>query len=225
MAKVSKKVIIVDGEEYQKVEKALTVHFILDDSGSMSSVRPATISSFNEYVKSLKNDKKNKYRFALTKFADYIETQDVRDIEAVKPLTTDTYTANGSSTSLYDAVCTTLNEVKDNPGKNLVVILTDGEENSSHEYNQKDFRKIVKDLTAKDNWTFTYLGANQDSYAKAAQYGFSAQNTSNYTASAAGMRSVSKNLSAATVAMASSGDWSTQELYTKEQQKDMEETK
>lgn len=221
---MSKKVLI-DGEEYQKVDKTLTVHFILDDSGSMHSVQHATISSFNEYLESLKLDKKNKYKFALTKFADYIETKDIQDIENVQPLTTDTYTAMGSSTSLYDAVCFTLRDVENNPGKNLVVILTDGEENSSKEYGQKDFKAIVKKLEKKDNWTFTYLGANQDSYAKAAQYGFSPQNASNFNASAGGMQAMSVNLSSATRAYASSDKMNTKSLYTKEQQKDMEETK
>jgi von Willebrand factor type A domain len=219
------KKVTIDGEEYQKVDKTLTVHFILDDSGSMNSVQKATISSFNEYVKSLQTDKKNSYKFSLTKFADYIETKDIQDINEVKPLTTDTYMANGSSTSLYDAVCMTLHDVENNPGKNLVVILTDGEENSSKEYSEKDFRELVKKLEAKDTWTFTYLGANQDSYAVAQRFGFKKGNVSNYHTSAAGMRSVGSNLAQSTVAMASSGDWSTQEYFSKEQQDEMEETK
>lgn len=43
----------------------------------------------------------------------------------------------------------------------LVTILTDGEENSSREYNGKSIKSIIENLKEK-NWTFTYIGANHD---------------------------------------------------------------
>ena len=220
------KSVIIDGEEYVKKEnKDLTVHFILDNSGSMSMVQDATISSFNEYIQSLKKDKENTYKFQLTIFADDIVTKDICPIDQVEPLTRETYPANGPSTALYDAACMTIKEAQNNPGKNLVVILTDGEENSSREYNEKNFRDLVKKLEKKGNWTFTYLGANQDSYAVAQRFGFKKGNISNYTTSAAGMASVLSNLTRSTMFMAQSAEMNTSNLYTPEQQKEMEETK
>ena len=89
-------------------------------------------------------------------------------------------------TALYDAVCKTLKGQENNKGKNLVVVMTDGQENSSKEYTQVHMKKMIDDLTAKGNWTFVYLGANQDSYATAGQYGFTVGNTVNYTPTSTG---------------------------------------
>jgi hypothetical protein len=45
--------------------------------------------------------------------------------------------------------------------KVLVTIITDGEENSSREYNASTIKQLVEDLKSK-GWIFAYIGANQD---------------------------------------------------------------
>lgn len=62
----------------------------------------------------------------------------------------------------------------------MCVIMTDGHENASTEYNLETFRALIK-AKEKDGWTFVYLGANQDSYKVGAQFGMSASNIANYS--------------------------------------------
>lgn len=88
------------------------INFILDESGSMQDIKESTISGFNEYVGSLKRQKKQKYLFTLTKFDStgiripYI----ARDIKKVPKLNSDTYQP-GQNTPLYDIVTTIANMV------------------------------------------------------------------------------------------------------------------
>ncbi len=51
----------------------ISVSLILDKSGSMTSVQDATISAINEYVESLKKDKKSSYKISLTLFDTEVE--------------------------------------------------------------------------------------------------------------------------------------------------------
>jgi hemolysin activation/secretion protein len=44
------------------------------------------------------------------------------------------------------------------PSKNLIVIITDGGENSSTEYRLKEIKDKIKEQTEKYNWDFIYLG-------------------------------------------------------------------
>mgnify|MGYP004566816155 FL=1 len=44
----------------------------------------------------------------------------------------------------------------------VVTIITDGMENASREYNGKTIKELVERLRG-EGWTFTYMGANQDS--------------------------------------------------------------
>lgn len=207
--------------------KVTHVHFILDDSASMSVVREATISGFNEYIKTLKNDG-NKYRFTLTKFHHQPTTGVTQDIQKVPELTPDNYQANGDSTALYDAVCYTLNAAKDQNkrSKHLVIVMTDGEENSSREHNEQHMKQLKEELEKRGNWTFVFLGANQDSYAKAQRYGYSGQNVSNFNQTFAGTYSVFSNLARSTGTFAAqSATLSTKAYFTAQQQKEMGDTK
>jgi len=179
------------------------VNFILDKSGSMQGMREAVVSGFNEYVDSMR--KKKDILFSFTLFdSDEIEKRYVAEpIKTVVPLTADSYVPN-ALTPLYDAICST---VKDTEKKleednkkyaSLVVIMTDGMENSSSQYNLQDFLALKKKLEAKGNWTFVFMGANQDAWATAAQWGISQGNTLNWQASNAGYSSAIRSLGHAT---------------------------
>jgi uncharacterized protein YegL len=230
---MSKDTLVIDGDTYKKVKKGVVtnIHFILDNSGSMGIVLDPTISGFNEYVNTLKTDG-NKYRMTLTKFGDNVETvYEAKDLTDVPELNRDTYQADGGMTALYDAVCSTLKGVKNNKAeKNLVIIMTDGAENSSREYTQKDLQNIKKELESGKNWTFVFLGANQDSYATAASFGINKGNVTNFNASAAGVRSASINLAHSTGFMAQSASMSLdgtegKSYFSKEQQDEVEGAK
>jgi hypothetical protein len=59
------------------------------------------------------------------------------------------------------------------------VILTDGQENSSHNFTKSHIKDLIEQKT-KDGWTFAYLGANQDAFAEAGSIGIAPGCTMNY---------------------------------------------
>lgn len=182
-----------------KTKEKTILNFILDESGSMSSIKSSVISGFNEYVQGLR---KGNFSFTLTKFDSmgiripYV----AKDIKDVEDLTEETYLP-GQMTPLYDAVCRTIKEVekkvKDQPV--LIAIMTDGQENDSQEFTQKDLSEMIKRLQKKGNWTFVFMGANQDSWATARQWGISRGNTMDWQATHQGTQSAFHAMAASTV--------------------------
>lgn len=197
------------------------VNFILDKSGSMESVKTATIGGFNEYIKTLKKDG-NKYSFSLTLFDTQIETPFINTpLSEVDELDAKKYDTNGS-TAFYDAVCTTIKKVNEKAGQKVInIIMTDGEENSSKEYTQVQMKEMIKEREAKGNWTFVYLGANQDSYVNAQKFGISTMNTSNFVATDAGMAKSMTMMASNTAMFAGSSMTNTNAFFTTSDQKNL----
>lgn len=203
------------------------IHFILDNSGSMSVVQDATISGFNEYIGTLKSDG-NTYKMTLTKFG--IDSEVVyadKDLGDVPLLNRDTYEANGHSTALYDAVCRTLKDAegKGKTAKHLVIIMTDGQENSSHEYTEKQMTGIKHRLEDTGRWSFVFLGANQDAWATAQAYGFAPQNVATFNQTVKGTHHVFQAMSASTGAFARGASMNSASYFSKDQQDSIKETK
>ena len=88
------------------------VHFVLDETGSMSSVRDATIDGFNEYVNGLRADKNGKYWMSLTKFDSrgIVPVYTDLPIKEVPDLNHDTY-CPCSMTNLNDAIGETVTKM------------------------------------------------------------------------------------------------------------------
>lgn len=193
------------GENMKKNNKKkieTLVHVILDRSGSMNSVLDSTINGFNEYLTTLKKSK-DSIRFSLTLFdTQGIDTlySDV-SVKNVKPLNKETYVPR-AMTPLYDAVVDSVEElyktVQDKKMAVVVVIMTDGEENSSTKHDEKCLRELIEKLQAKGNWTFTYMGANQDAWANAAKYGIAAGNVMAWASTDVGTMTAFRGLAAAT---------------------------
>ena len=146
---------------------------ILDKSGSMESIRQAAISGFNETLNGIKK--------AQEKFADtqehYVslvafcscETKQIFDkvpVEDARHLTMEDYQPC-CCTPLYDAMGFTLTTMRKHvksieDAVMVVTIITDGMENDSKEYTGAAVKQLVEQLKG-EGWTFTYMGANQDS--------------------------------------------------------------
>ena len=160
-----------------KKNKKLDVVFILDKSGSMSGQEENTISSFNEY---LEKEKKNDYDTYITTvlFSDnYNILHDRVNVKSVKKLTNKDYFVGGC-TALYDALGNTINNMKNkDTDKVLFIIITDGYENASKEYNQKTIKKLIKD---NKDFEFIYIGADIDSYAAGNDIGIRRNNIANF---------------------------------------------
>ncbi len=170
--------------------------FILDKSGSMGGLEADTIGGFNSL---LKKQQKEAGDAAVTTvlFDDrYQLLHDRFDIKAIKPISEKEYYVEGS-TALLDAMGKTIHKianVRKNGGMNsrtdkvLFVIITDGMENASHEFNYEQIRKMIKQEKKKHGWEFLFLGANIDAVATAEQYGIGADNAADYCADAKGTR-------------------------------------
>lgn len=164
--------------------------FLLDESGSMNSIKDQTVSGFNEYVDTVK--KETEVTMTLTKFnsagvkVEYVN----KPIKDVPHLTDSTFKPD-ALTPLYDALGKTISQLDEDLEKEkeeyrvLFIVMTDGEENQSREY---DKDKIVKLITKKeDDWTFVYLGADQDAWLEASKFGISsAGSTMSYSSKETG---------------------------------------
>lgn len=223
-------IIFNKGKKTSTSGKTTVVHLLLDTSGSMASVQDATIDGFNEYINSLKDDG-GKFKVSLTLFDSDIggklrleKRYDAVNVDDVEPLTRETYQPNGG-TPLHDAFCMTLKDMKDRSDeKYLFVVLTDGMENTSKEYKAKDMKNLKAKFEAKENWTFVYLGANQDAFATSSAYGFTTQNTSNFNTTSKGVGTTFDVLSVATRSYSAAPSMASSVFYTSEQQKKNEET-
>lgn len=147
---------------------------IIDESGSMLSIKKETIDSVNETIQTMRSAQKKheeqEHFVSLVTFNDDVKTvYECVPVEDVKELTAETYRPD-CCTALYDAMGMSLNALRKKVAKEekvLVSVVTDGYENASKEYNGKAVKALVDELKAK-GWVFAYIGANQDVEAVAA---------------------------------------------------------
>ena len=159
------------------MKKMLDVVFVLDKSGSMSGSEGSTISSFNEY---LEKEKKNNYKTRITTILfsdDFSYLYKGADVSKVSPLTRDDYFVGGC-TALYDAIGSSINYIdRCDTDKVLFIIITDGYENASKEFDKEKIRGMIKNHS---NYEFVYIGADIDSYSSGGSIGIKSDNIANF---------------------------------------------
>jgi len=144
---------------------------ILDESGSMESIKKSTVQGFNEIVQTVKGIEKEypkqQHSISLITF-NGIGTKLIHFIDPVSKLEqiNDSTYLPDASTPLFDAIgfgCNKLRQVLEKLTNYnvLVTILTDGEENASQEYSGNDIKKLIDELKM-NRWTFTYIGTDHD---------------------------------------------------------------
>ncbi len=162
---------------------------VLDRSGSMGSCRNDTIGGFNTFLE--EQQKLPGYAtLTLAQFDDVYEVVYLdRPIKEVPKLTTETFVPRGS-TALCDAIGRTIVTLGaklaampevDRPGKVVVVIITDGGENASHEYTREKIKALTEHQQAKYEWKFVYLGANQDAISVGSSLGMLKSMSASYS--------------------------------------------
>ena len=182
---------------------------VLDRSGSMASVREDTIGGFNSFLEEQKAVP-GFARVSLAQFDDQYEIVyerlSVQDAPALSPRT---YVPRGS-TALLDAIGRTINAVgarlaalpeDERPGKVLLAVMTDGEENASQEFSGPQIFEMITHQRDTYSWEVVFIGANQDAVLTGASYGLPAANALDYAATPAGTRHALSILSKATTKM------------------------
>lgn len=177
---------------------------VLDRSGSMESMKREIIGGFNNFIKEQK-EVPGTATMTLVQFDDQIDRlASFKPLGDMQELNDSTYQPRGC-TKLYDAIGLTVNSVKDEiakseakPDKVLVVILTDGMENASQEY-ETDSIKSLLEAQQKEGWEFTFIGANQDAILTARGIGLAnAASNLTYAATPKGAMNMMASLSATT---------------------------
>ena len=193
--------------------------FILDRSGSMSGLESDSIGGYNSLMEKQKNEQ-GEATITTVLFDDMYEMiHDHADIKKVKPMDNKTYYARGC-TALLDAIGKTINHVgnrhkfaPDNevPGKTMVVIITDGYENSSQEFKLDKIHSMIEHQKAKFGWEFLFLGANIDAIETAGTFGISADRAVTYEADSVGtemnFRAVNEAVSCMRECRPMAADW------------------
>ena len=159
--------------------------FVIDKSGSMSGLENETIKGFNEL---LNKQKRQKDKALITTIFFNTTMQFInerKDINEVKEITLNDYRVGGC-TSLLDAIGNAINYIlnnqindKENEYNNMVVIITDGLENSSLEFSYEKINSLIN-KKQKEDWQFIFLGANIDVIKEANKMGIASDNAVSY---------------------------------------------
>lgn len=156
-----------------KTEKTY-YQLIVDQSGSMTSCVDNTINGFNEQVLKIREIEETypnqEITMGLTLFSSKPEiiSMDVRPADMVL-LSHQTYRPAGF-TALLDAIGITVQQLENEwlrsrdvmPATAVVVIITDGHENSSSIFQLESIRSMISRLEDTGKWTFSFLGATLD---------------------------------------------------------------
>ena len=154
---------------------------LLDRSGSMESKRADVIGGYNRFLKEQKALTVDSCRLFGTQFnTEFNIMQPIGPIQVAVELSELNYIPGGS-TALLDAFMHTMVQAekeKQADERALMLIITDGEENSSRETTYESVAKMVKAKESQGDWTFTYLGVSLDKWTN--KSGFAVGNAQQY---------------------------------------------
>jgi len=155
---------------------------ILDESGSMQTIRMQALSGANKTLQTIRNAQKenpaDNQMVSFVTFSSRTSRPGIRPIifcekiDSVKDIEPDQYQPDGG-TPLYDAMGFSITKLKEIANENdhvLVTVITDGYENDSRYFNAAMIKELVDNLS-KQGWAFTFIGANQDAHMTASGLG------------------------------------------------------
>ena len=170
----------------KKAKPIKLVAVLFDETGSMEDMKNEAISGYNLFLRDRREE--GHILFSLRFFNTHL----IRDVHSNTPIEDVRYLkvqdyAPAAFTNLYDAIGgmiksleSTINGMKEKPTEVLVVIQTDGEENSSHEYTLQSIQALIDQKRAQ-GWGFMFLGAGIDAHKTAQQMHLDPNMVMNYT--------------------------------------------
>lgn len=190
--------------------------FVVDRSGSMSSIREQTFAGINTQIESVQNNGAREgieVRASLLLFdtrgdgpKDWFSFVFFNKLSSeIQTLKWDDFVPSGM-TPLNDAIAhgvSKVQEVLEPETQVQASIFTDGHENSSVEFKREQILKMISALT-ETNWTFSFVGAGgiAEVQTTAASYGIGAQYVAAYDGSQEQARETFSKMAATTTGCA-----------------------
>lgn len=180
------------------------VVFLLDSSGSMSSIQRPTVDAFNRVLETIKAAAAEQdASVSLYTFGERSEpvsrklyNQPLADL---RPLNYSDYKPQ-DMTPLFDAVGTAIMDhlalPADKDTSFIVTIITDGHENMSKKWDARTIRDLIARVQSTDKWTVTYLVPPGERQRLVNSVGVHEGNVQEWEASARGVAAVGSTLSA-----------------------------
>jgi hypothetical protein len=159
---------------------------IIDRSGSMHTVKEDAEGGVNSLIEQQKLDP-GETLFTLIQFDT--EYEFVHKGVPIKDINLKYALIPRGGTALLDAIGRGIQETGDRlrrmdlaerPSLVVFIIVTDGLENSSREYNKKKIKEMIEHQTNVYKWKFTFLGTKIDAFAEASSIGISRGSTLYY---------------------------------------------
>lgn len=147
------------------------VALVIDKSGSMQPHRKEVVAQFNAQLETLRQEQKNNVDQITTLNLYTFDSSDRPSVKAlhrcapilgVPDWSLYSYFPGGG-TPLVDAVGTSVDDFLHLPDKNavnvsfLVIVITDGYENSSTIYSKSLLKDLLRKVQATDRWTFAFI--------------------------------------------------------------------
>ena len=133
------------------IVKNMDVYFLIDESGSMQGLNKNVVTYINEQLTALKEEQDLKIKGTIITFNQKVDTicdsEDIEDIE----FDNNSYNPNGG-TCLNDALHEVLYRNTNPNNPSLLVLVTDGEENTSR-INTPTVFNLIKQAMDSDKWT------------------------------------------------------------------------
>ena len=138
---------------------------LLDSSGSMNNIRDDVIGSVNSFVEQQQKQKlDDKATFSLAQFDSKMRwIWDNVPLAQVKSLVAKDYVVNGG-TALLDSIGDTIAR-HDNDRDVVLVICTDGQDNESRRFSQKQIKELLARKKADAGWDVIYLSCDEAGFA------------------------------------------------------------
>lgn len=157
---------------------------IVDRSGSMGSIREDAAGGLNTFIQ--EQAELGDANLTIVEFDTTAETV----CDRVKITEAEEYKLHPRGmTALLDAIGLVVGDpdkYSTDDGKTIVVIVTDGGENSSKEWSRDQIFKSIEERK-EDGWEFLFLASNQDAISVGSSYGFAAEDSLSFGAGSQGI--------------------------------------
>jgi len=163
----------------------IEIEIVVDKSGSMDDRQKIVVSGINEFIEQQKADllEGTTCSVGLFFFNSSIQTIfENKPLEEVHKIEQHEYQPSGC-TALIDAFGSRLSRIQEIPidptKKRILLVITDGEENSSKFFNAQKLKEIVEQT--KEKVEIVYMGSNQDAILNGSYYGATRESSLNYS--------------------------------------------